>query len=207
MKKFLTILMALTLMLTLFAGCGAKTTTSDGNDKKVEASAKGSKDQEAIIADLKKELNIDGYEAQVAAELKADQEFIATTNQVNLDIDEYVNAIAKKYKWDIGDVTVDGDKAVAKVTMTSPDFNAMDTLLDEKIEAFKASNDVSTMTEQDLMKALGEMMLEIVKADDLPLETQDFDIDYIKEGNTWKMADYDGVEQEMIDAQAIDDAA
>ena len=135
MKKFLAILMALTLMLTVFAGCAKQAAPkADGGDTTKAAETKLSKDQEKIIADLKKELNIEGYEDQVATELKADPEFTAVAEQAGLDVDEYVGTLAKMYKWDIGDVNVDGDKAVAKVTMTYPDYSVMDQLLDQKLD-------------------------------------------------------------------------
>lgn len=208
MKKFLAILMALTLMLTVFAGCAKQAAPkADGGDTTKAAETKLSKDQEKIIADLKKELNIEGYEDQVAAELKADPEFTAVAEQAGLDVDEYVGTLAKMYKWDIGDVNVDGDKAVAKVTMTYPDYSVMDQLLDQKLDEYLATNDTSNLTEDEATKIVGQLLMEILKSGELTTTSEDFDIDYIKENGAWKIANYDEVEKAMIDAQSVDDAA
>ncbi len=208
MKKFLAILMMLTLMLTLFAGCAKNAAPkADTSTTKAPVENKLSKDEEAIIFDLKKELNVDGYEEQVAAELKADKEFVATMTAAGIDIDEYVNAIAPKYKWEIGKITVDGKEAVAKVTMAYPDYEKMDVLLDEKIDKYLATNDASKLSDADAQKLVGEMMMEIVKSDELPVATADFDIDYIKGSDGWKMADSEEIKQAMIDVQDVDEAA
>ena len=208
MKKFLAILMMLTLMLALFAGCAKNAAPKAGSDTtKAPAESKLSKDEEAIILDLKKELNVDGYEEQIAAELKADQDFVATMNAAGIDVDEYVNAIAPKYKWEIGKITVNGKEAVAKVTMTYPDYEKMDSLLDEKIDEYLATNDTSNLSDADAQKLVGDMMMEIVKSDALPVADAKFDIDYVKGEDGWKMADSEEIEKAMIDVQAVDSAA
>ena len=208
MKKFLAILMMLTLMLTLFAGCAKNAAPkADSSTTKAPVENKLSKDEEAIIADLKKELNVDGYEEQIAAELKADKDFVATMNAAGIDVDEYVNAIAPKYKWEIGKITVDGKEAVAKVTMTYPDYEKMDSLLDQKIDEYLATNDASKLSDADAQKLVGDMMMEIVKSDELPVAAADFDIDYVKENGIWKMVDSEEIEQAMIDVQDVNEAA
>lgn len=208
MKKILAILMTLILMLTLFAGCGAKTAPAGESDKTTVApESKLSKDEQAITDDLKKEFNMDNYEEVVAAGLKADEEFVAIAEEAGLDIDEYVNAFATKYKWDIGDVSVDGDKAIAKITMTCPDFEKMDVIFDEKLDEYMANNDTSKLTESEAQKLVCDIMMDILKSEDLPLTSEDFDIDYIKEDGAWKMAETEEVEKAMVAAQGLDEAA
>ena len=204
MKKYLAIILALVLMLTLFVGCGAKSAPS-GESEKTTAAPKT--DEQAIKDDLKKEFNMDNYEEFVAAGLKADEEFVQIAQEAGLDIDEYVNAFAKKYKWDIGDVSVDGDKAIAKITMTCPDFEKMDVIFDEKLDEYMANNDTSKLTESEAQKLVCDIMMDILKSEDLPLTSEDFDIDYIKEDGAWKMAETEEVEKAMVAAQGLDAAA
>ena len=208
MKKILAILMTLILMLTLFAGCAKNAAPkADDSTTKAPVENKLSKDEEAIIADLKKEFNMDNYEEFVAAGLKADEEFVQIAQEAGLDIDEYVNAFATKYKWDIGDVSVDGDKAIAKITMTCPDFEKMDVIFDEKLDEYMANNDTSKLTESEAQKLVCDIMMDILKSEDLPLTSEDFDIDYIKEDGAWKMAETEEVEKAMVAAQGLDAAA
>lgn len=204
MKKYLAIILALVLMLTLFVGCGAKSAPS-GESEKTTAAPKT--DEQAIKDDLKKEFNMDNYEEFVAAGLKADEEFVQIAQEAGLDIDEYVNAFATKYKWDIGDVSVDGDKAIAKITMTCPDFEKMDVIFDEKLDEYMANNDTSKLTESEAQKLVCDIMMDILKSEDLPLTSEDFDIDYIKEDGAWKMAETEEVEKAMVAAQGLDAAA
>ena len=200
MKKYLAIILALVLMLTLFVGCGAKSAPS-GESEKTTAAPKT--DEQAIKDDLKKEFNMDNYEEFVAAGLKADEEFVQIAQEAGLDIDEYVNAFATKYKWDIGDVSVDGDKAIAKITMTCPDFEKMDVIFDEKLDEYMANNDTSKLTESEAQKLVCDIMMDILKSEDLPLTSEDFDIDYIKEDGSWKMADTEEVEKAMACLQGL----
>ena len=204
MKKYLAIILALVLMLTLFVGCGAKSAPS-GESEKTTAAPKT--DEQAIKDDLKKEFNMDNYEEFVAAGLKADEEFVQIAQEAGLDIDEYVNAFATKYKWDIGDVSVDGDKAIAKITMTCPDFEKMDVIFDEKLDEYMANNDTSKLTESEAQKLVCDIMMDILKSEDLPLTSEDFDIDYIKEDGAWKMAETEEVEKAMAAVQGLDAAA
>ena len=204
MKKYLAIILALVLMLTLFVGCGTKSAPS-GESEKTTAAPKT--DEQAIKDDLKKEFNMDNYEEFVAAGLKADEEFVQIAQEAGLDIDEYVNAFATKYKWDIGDVSVDGDKAIAKITMTCPDFEKMDVIFDEKLDEYMANNDTSKLTESEAQKLVCDIMMDILKSEDLPLTSEDFDIDYIKEDGAWKMAETEEVEKAMVAAQGLDAAA
>ncbi len=204
MKKYLAIILALVLMLTLFVGCGAKSAPSGESEKTTTAPKT---DEQAIKDDLKKEFNMDNYEEFVAAGLKADEEFVQIAQEAGLDIDEYVNAFATKYKWDIGDVSVDGDKAIAKITMTCPDFEKMDVIFDEKLDEYMANNDTSKLTESEAQKLVCDIMMDILKSEDLPLTSEDFDIDYIKEDGAWKMAETEEVEKAMVAAQGLDAAA
>lgn len=203
MKKYLSIVLALTLILTVFAGCGAKSAPEE-KQKKTELTPKS--DEQLIKDDLLKAFSMDNYDEVIAAGLKQDAEFVAVAEEAGLDIDEYVNAFASKYKWDIGDISVDGDKALAIITMTCPDFEKMDVIFDQKLDDYMANNDTSNLSESDAKKLVCDIMLEIVKADDLPLKSEDFNIDYSKEDGTWKMVDSPEVEKAMIEAQGISEA-
>ena len=157
MKKYLAIILALVLMLTLFVGCGAKSAPS-GESEKTTAAPKT--DEQAIKDDLKKEFNMDNYEEFVAAGLKADEEFVQIAQEAGLDIDEYI-----------------------------------------------ANNDTSKLTESEAQKLVCDIMMDILKSEDLPLTSEDFDIDYIKEDGAWKMAETEEVEKAMVAAQGLDAAA
>lgn len=207
MKKFLAILMALTLMLTLFAGCAknadSKSDSTTAKPTEAPTEAPLSEDEKAILSDLKAEFHVENYDEVLAAGLKADKNLVAT----GIDIDEYAKALASKYNWEIGDPKIDGEKAVVKVTMTYPSIDAMDKLFDEKLEEYKITHDISKLSNADAQKLIGEITMEVVTAKDLQTETDDFDIEYIKEEGIWKMADSEAVVQAMQAAQGLDEAA
>lgn len=216
MKKILAVLLAMTLILTLFAGCSsAVIPTADGSDKTTKATAdkddgpKLTKDQKKIDEDLAKEFGIEGFEKQIAAEVKEDEDTVATIESLGIDADEYIEAIMKHYgwTWDPAAIAVDGDKAVAKVTMTYPDFDTMSDMLDEKSEEWLKTIDKDSMDEATFYKEYGKLVMEVMHAEDFPELTSDFDIDYVKDGGTWKMADEDAVLSELNEAQGAGDAA
>ena len=91
--------------------------------------------------------------------------------------------------------------------MTYPDYSVMDQLLDQKLDEYLATNDTSNLTEDEATKIVGQLLMDILKSGELTTTSEDFDIDYVKEGGAWKIANYDEVEKAMIDAQSIDDAA
>ena len=215
MKRTLAILLIAVMMLTLFAACskapssaGKNNTTGEptqaadtGNDDKDDG-PKLTKDQKAILKDLEKEFSIDGYEKEIAAEVKADEETAELVDLLGIDVDDYVSGLMKHYNWTFGDIDVEGDTAVANVTMTYPDFDAMSDMLTEKAEAWvQEKGGMDNVTEDEFYAAYGKMVVDILNDDEFPTLDSDFTIDYIKDGKDWVIKDKDAVKDTMNDAQ------
>ena len=209
MKKIIAILLTTVLILTVFAGCSSTTPSSAGKNTDsgksgtdIDNGPKLSKDQKAILADLEKEFSVDGYEKEIADEIKTDEETTQIVDSLGITVDDYVSGIVKHYGWTFGDITVDGDTAVAAVTMTYPDFDKMGEILDAKADEWlEAQGGVEAVTEEQFYQAYGKIVMDILNSDEFPVLTADFNVDYIKDGKDWVIKDRDAVTDTMNEAQ------
>lgn len=180
-KKLLAIAVcALTVVLAFaLAGCGG--------------SAPKQSDEALIKADIDKVIGTEINADELTKELQGDSD-IKAYEAYGLDVERASKALASKYKVEIGEVKVSGDKAVATVKVTTPTFgNEMDAMLSEKIEAI----DTTGMDEQEVMKAAMNALVELFESPDYPVATASMDIDYVKQGGNWKMADSDAMDKEL----------
>lgn len=208
MKKVLAILLTTVLILTLFAGCAAKPVPAGkNNDAGKDSSAidnapKLSKDQKAILADLEKEFSVDGYEKEIADELREDAETQEIVDSLGITVEDYVAGIIKHYNWTFGDITVDGDTAVAAVTMAYPDFEKMGEILEAEADKWiEEQGGLESVTEEEFYQAYGKIVIDVLNSDAFPVLTADFNVDYIKDGKDWVVKDRDAVTDDMNAAQ------
>ncbi len=129
--------------------------------------------------------------------LREDKEMLELEKQ-GLDLEAYAANMESKFKLEVVSVDVTGDKAVAHVALTSPEFGEeADALMEKAVDAAIADLDVENMTEDDFTKLMMGVVSDVLTDPTFPTTTQTFDIDYVKNNGTWEMADESGVEADL----------
>ena len=177
MKKLFGKLTALTLAallaMALFTGCGGETVAEKS-------------DEDLIIEDLQDDLDIiNNCTDQMKAEFESDEDLVSIFEMAGVDPGEYAEAYASTIKGEVSSVTVDGDTAVAVLSLTMPDFEQMDAFQDQFLEEYTADMDLESMSEDDLYKVIGEALMACIKDPNLPLKTDNFDVNYTKVDGVW----------------------
>ncbi len=147
-------------------------------------------DEDLIRADLEVKIgDMDTIGDQIVAGLAADEEMADIFEKAGITAEDYGRPLADKIKIAIGDITVsdDASTATAVVTMDLPDFKALSENMDAALE--DATEEISGMTQEEIYKKLGEIMVQEVSNPDLPVASTDYTFNYTKTGDTWAMDD------------------
>lgn len=113
---------------------------------------------------------------------------------LGIDPAEYASAYLEGFDYEIGDITVEDSTATAHVTLTLKSMNTIindfSTQFQEEIEAI---DDPTSITEEDLYKRAGEIMVEVTK--NTEPKTVECDFTYSKDSdNVWSADDAAGNE-------------
>lgn len=179
-----------------FVACGGSSSSAasaSGSAASSASSAGANADEQAIIKDI--EDNATWFEAgknEMASEIAKDEETAALFKLVGLDVNDYAKAVVDVMKMKCGKVTVDGDKAVAELLMTIPDYDAMSAEMDKALEEADLN---SAKSEEEALAMAGEALLKAVES--APTKEISIDVDYIKKNNKWEVADADKVKSAM----------
>lgn len=150
-------------------------------------------DEDLIKEDVRVNIGTEITPEELATELKKESGISAYIDY-GLDIDAVSQSLASLYKVEIKEVKVNGDKAVVTLTATVPTFgDEMIALVEE--EANKL--DMTNMTESEATKAAVDILNDIFTRPDYPVNTQVFDVSYVKKSGKWQMEDSDAVSQEL----------
>ena len=204
-RRYLAILMACVLafgMLAL-AGCGGGNSSSaSGSSSASEAT--GPTDEELITADVE---NIFAriFTPDTIKTLIASSAGDALTQMeqagITIDYDAMAEAFKNVITVKVDSVQVNGDTAVANVTISYPDYNdpsanqVMESVMTEKLADVDASmlqNDPDAVS-----KLLNEAIIAGLTSSDIPVSTQTDAIEYVKNGDTWAMKDADELEETL----------
>ena len=190
-KKLVTMLVAALAagMLSMFAlaGCGG------GQSSAVS-------DEEQVLQAVQASIGEGGFDASgMVDEMKEDAEFVAMLDMVGVSVDDYVAPLAAAMEMVPGEVTVNGNEATAEVVVTMPDFAQLNEQLATASEEFAANVDQSK-PQEELMKDLGQAMLNVVNNPELPTKTETFIAEYEKVGGDWKLQNASDIESEMKQA-------
>lgn len=130
-------------------------------------------------ADNAKEEFAEGLESSAGDEL----------DQLGITEDEFTKAYLDGFSYEIGDITVDGDTATAKVTITIKSLSDIMTSFQGAFTDWAYGLDASTaagMTEDELFKQGGQMLLEATSSAE-PQENT-YDIMYTRNSDgEWEM--------------------
>ena len=125
----------------------------------------------------------------VAASFASNDEMTELLDMMGMTSQEFAELVCDVITFDVKSVTVNGDSATLVTTLTTPDFTELDTVMDGLIEEMFGEVDVDNMTEEELGQLFADLMRATLTSPDLPTESTDFDIDYVKANGKWTMED------------------
>lgn len=193
MKKSRILLLALTFVCAF--GLFSLAACSGSGANSAESQEPQQSDEELITADVEETLGTYITKEELAKSLHEDED-LAAYEEMGMDLDSYAENMANLFKLEVVSVEVDGDTAVAKVALTSPNFgDEAEAMLDEAIEGV----DVSGLSEDEAMSAVMGALNDVLSNPEFPTETDTFDIDYEKVNGTWTMSDQSDVESRLSD--------
>lgn len=185
-KRFLAILMALACALCV-AGLSACGGSADPNVS----------DEDLIKADCEKVVGTYISPEEMLDALRADDQ-IAEYEALGLDVESYAQNMSNIFKFAVNSVEVDGDTAVAKCVLTVPNYGSeMQESIEAAIMEAAETTDVASMTEDEQMALIMGIMNDVISDPNFPTEDTDIDIDYVKEGGSWKMKDAESIEENL----------
>lgn len=176
-KGFLVALMSAVLVFSLgmMAGCASP----QNQEQLIRESLASELDQlkdadEDVMADL-----VSSIESGVGASNIAQLESMGLTSQ------SIVESMLEGFDYTINDVTVNGDKAVAEVTVKAKNFSEfMTDLTDVVSELMNDPSQLAGMSEDQIMTMVGDKVKEVLA--NLPLVDSTIDLNFEKSGNMWE---------------------
>ena len=130
--------------------------------------------------------------------LKEDKELQDIAEKADIDLEEYAKALTSHFEIKTQEPVIKGDKGTVDVKLVMPDYTKMDSFMEKKMDKFMEEIDTSKLSEDELYKKFGKLMMEIAADPDLPTTSETFSMDFTKTNGEWK-ADDDYV-QMIIDA-------
>lgn len=197
-KKIITFCTVMVLSLTV-VGCSKKDSSQEGNSSKKETVEK----KEALtpeqvldeyFKDVKKAENLKSSKDAHSILAKAfnnanDTDYIEEIGKENADkiIKDFMIPIANSIEYKIGEVTINDNKATAKVTITAIDISEkIEDILGGLIrEAMKLALDGKEPTDQEMAGILIDELINASKGENAQKSTSDIEITLEKKNNEW----------------------
>lgn len=186
--KLSIMLAAIVCALCLFGFAACSSTSSSGSAASASASSASQAEEEALIkADIEKNVvtTVDG--ASLAAAIRAEGRFTALEEK-GFDIDAFAANMARFYSYKIKSIEVNGNTAVATITVTTPVYNdyAAD-LIDAALWEMFGEDDRSLLSADEMMAGAMDSLNLALTSKSFPTTTTDVTIDYVKTDGTWQM--------------------
>ena len=176
-KGFIAALMSAVLVFSLgmMAGCS----TPQDQEQLIRTSLAEELDQlKNADEDIMEEL-VSSIETGVGASNLAQLESMGLSSQ------SIVESMLEGFDYTINDVTVNGNDAVAEVSVKAKNFSTFMTDLSEVITELTVSpTALAGMSQDEILTYVGEKVKEVLA--NLPLVDSMIDLDFEKEGNTWE---------------------
>lgn len=162
----------------------------------MSACAPAVNNEELIRANLEETLNsvknMDEETVETLVETMEDNagDQLATMESMGISMRDIIDAVLDGFDYNIGDITVTGDNAVASVEITSRDVSEFYTgagqLASELMTSVQTNPEqFAGMTRDEILTYVGDQVKEIL--DTLPLTENDLDLSYEKEDGEWEM--------------------
>lgn len=145
----------------------------------------GPSDEEVIRQSLTEELDQiknmdDEFINAMATDMDVDE--LAT---YGIDGVEFMKTYLDGFDYKIGDITVDGNKATAQVTLTCKSFTAYNQAVQQAATELATDTErLQAMTTDQLNQLLGQTVMDALAGVEVA-ETDQIDITFTKNGNTW----------------------
>ena len=143
--------------------------------------------------DMMKNLDEDALREMVSAINSA-----GDLTQYGIDAGELCRSMLDKFDYTIGEIKVSKENATVAVTITCKDLAAAFVSWTEEISSILQDPATYSMTEEEFVLLMGESLVECIQRADI--KTEDLELPYEKENNTWKPSS--GVGQMIANAMA-----
>lgn len=176
-KAALAALMSAVLVFSLgaLAGCSPPT-----NDEELI--------REALASELDRLKSAD--EEDMAALVEAAEEGLSDSDVAQLEsmgvtAQDIVKSMVEGFDYAITDVSVNGDTAIAEVSVTSKDFTDFTTGIAEAVSALLDDPEqIASLSEDEIMTVMGDKVKDTLA--NLPLSENTVDLDMKKTGGVWE---------------------
>ena len=170
LTKKVTKLLAAALMATLLAvgltACGGKS-----NEDVI---------REGVTADF---ASVKNFDADSPSEAFGDLSSITEFEQFGITPQEFLGSWLKGFDYKIGDITVDGDNATVKASVTIKSFGDAMTSFQDKVTELSKDPDIQGMSQSEAYEKMGGILMECI--DEAPLTTTDVELPYVLNNNEW----------------------
>lgn len=168
MKKLIAILCASVLALGVLgvtAGCG--------------------QDSEKLIRDSLTE-QLDTYKNKDDSVLSATSTMLANQGleQMGIDTDELAVSILDGMDYTIDSVTVDGNKAEAKLTIVSKSYSEFEAAVQQAVQEVTNDPNITNMDQQQIMELYGQKVMNAIA--NIQPTPEEATIEYELKGNQWE---------------------
>jgi hypothetical protein len=178
----MTVFLSLGITLSVSACSNTEQVIRDGLEKELAAF------KDPTVESLKKAIVDLGGDESDAESLESS---FSQLDTYGLKADDLLHYMFLDYDYKVGDIKVDGDKATAKVTLTSKDFASA---AQELTEYFQSTEGVKEITDayangdqKAMYKVIFDKFFELIEAADTT--TNDVTLNLTKDGDTWSVTD------------------
>lgn len=168
MTRIIVSMISFVLMAGLLTACG----------KKVD-------DEEIIRQALMEEVDgIKNMEESALEEMGA-EDLTAQLEPLGINGEEFLKSYLEGFDCTIGDIVVDGDRAIATATLKCKSFNDINTeLQDVSTQMLENPEELADMSEEEIMQKMGEIFMDVTKKAEVK-ETMPIEINYELQDDIW----------------------
>ncbi len=105
-------------------------------------------------------------------------------DSLGIDSQEFAAAVLDGFDYSIDNVKVEGDKAVASVTIISKSYSDFETRMNDILESLTSDESLKEMGTEEATQMLGERIMQAFS--DTEIITEQADIEYKLENNVWE---------------------
>lgn len=144
----------------------------------------GESDEDVIRGALTEELeSIKTLDESFLGSMTSDMD-AASFAAYGIDVNEFMSTYLAGFDYSIDSITVEGETANAVVTLTCKSFSAYETALEANTYAAIESNDIASMSEDQINALVGKIMMDSLGQVE-PAATDPITIEYEKVDNVW----------------------
>lgn len=185
------------------AGCSSASDPSVAPSAAMSGQSAGSAapSEEALKQQVEKDLSVNASPEMIVAALRSNTQ-LAQLENLGLDLEGIAAAVLEKTGFEVSDVRVEGETAVATIHARVPDLNADAAAKIQESLALKVAEagiDPAAPDEARLVGLVSETITEFLAGADLATKTGDFTVDYAASDGKWAVKDPAAFEKAVAD--------